>query len=91
MIIYISAHHGNTEKVAKAMAEVLNAKLAKRSDVNINEVSEYDLIGFGSGIYFRRHHKSLLDFIDKLPNLKNKEGVYFFNKRSKENAVFKRI
>jgi len=35
LIIYISTHHGNTEKVAKAMAEVLSAELVKVYDVDI--------------------------------------------------------
>lgn len=77
LIIYISIHHSNTERVAEAVAEVLNGKLAKPNDVNINELSGYDLIGFGSGIYFGKHYKSLLDFIDRLPNLENKKAFIF--------------
>ena len=51
LIICVSIHHGNTEKIAKAMAEVLNAKLVKPNEVNINELAKYYSIGFGSGIY----------------------------------------
>ena len=76
-IIYISIHHANTEKIAKAMAEVLNAKLAKPNDVNISELHGYDLIGFGSGIYFAKYHKSLLNLIDKLPVQKSKNAFIF--------------
>jgi len=78
LIIYISMHHGNTEKIARAMAEVLNAKLLKPSEVDIDELSQYDLIGFGSGIYYGRHHKSLLNLIDKLPSLEGKKAFIFF-------------
>ncbi|MCD5425790.1 MAG: flavodoxin family protein [Methanosarcinaceae archaeon] len=77
LIIYISIHHKNTEKIVKAMAEILNAELVKITEVNINELSKYDLIGFGSGIYFGQHHKSLLKLIDKLPNLKVKKAFIF--------------
>ena len=78
LIIYISTHHGNTEKVAKTMAEVLNAELVKVYDVDITALSKYDLIGFGSGIYFGKHHKDLLSLVDKLPVLKNKKAFIFY-------------
>jgi len=78
LIIYISTHHGNTEKVAKAMAEVLNAELVKVYDVDITALSKYDLIGFGSGIYYKKPHKDLLSLVDKLPVLKNKKAFMFY-------------
>lgn len=77
LLICVSPHHGNTEKIAKTMAEVLNAKLVKPTEVNANELSKYDLIGLGSGIYFGQHHKSLLKLIDKLPDLKGKKAFIF--------------
>jgi len=77
VIIYISVHHGNTEKVARNMANILDGDLVqvKQSDVTVLE--RYDLIGFGSGIYFGKHHESLLDFADKLPVLRNRKAFIF--------------
>lgn len=77
LIIYISVHHGNTEKVAKVMANILEAALLPVEQVDVNILELYDLIGFGSGIYFGRHHGSLLDFADKLPMLRNKKAFIF--------------
>ena len=77
LIIYVSVHHGNTEKVAKEMAEVLNADLLKPTEVDPNALSEYDLIGFGSGIYLLKHHESLLNFVDKMDELKGKKAFIF--------------
>ena len=57
----------NTEKVAKAMAEAINADLRKVEEVTPAMLAEYDLIGFGSGIYYGKHHKTLLDFVAGLP------------------------
>ena len=71
-------HHGNTEKVAKAIAEILDAELVKPHEVDITTLSKYDLIGFGSGIYYVKHHSSLLGLIDKLPTLKNKKAFIFY-------------
>lgn len=59
------------------MANVLEAKLLKPYEVNIDALAEYELIGFGSGIYFYKHHKNLFDLIGKLPNFKNKKAFIF--------------
>jgi flavodoxin len=86
LIIYISIHHRNTEKVAKQVVEVLDAKLLKPQEVNVDELSGYHLIGFGSGIYFSKHHKSLLELIDKLPALENKRVFIFATSGMKNGA-----
>ncbi|MGQ9478992.1 MAG: flavodoxin family protein [Thermoproteota archaeon] len=77
LIIYVSIHHGNTEKIAKAIADVLNADLVKPTEVDNTVISRYGLIGFGSGIYFRKHHKSLFSLIDKLPDQNGKQAFIF--------------
>ena len=77
LIIYISVHHGNTEKVAKAMANILDAALLEVKQADASMLEQYDLIGFGSGIYFGRHHDGLLDFVDKLSMLRNKKAFIF--------------
>ena len=46
-IIYVSIHHGNTEKVAKILAKVLNSYPKKLDQIDPNGLSEFDLIGFG--------------------------------------------
>ena len=78
LIIYISIHHGNTAKVAKAIAEVLNAELVKVNDVDVDALSQYDLIGFGSGMYAKKPHKDLLSLVDRMPVLKKKKAFLFF-------------
>jgi flavodoxin len=80
LLIYVSIHHGNTEKIAKAMANVLEAKLMKPLELDVNDVTKYDLIGFGSGIYDGEHHKTLLNFADKLAQLQNKKAFIFSTK-----------
>jgi len=77
LIIYISVHHGNTGKVARVMADILDADLLQVKQVDANMLEQYDLIGFGSGIYFGKHHESLLDFVDKLPLIRNKKAFIF--------------
>ena len=77
LMVYISVHHGNTEKVAKATANVLDADLIQVREADATMLEQYDMIGFGSGIYFGKHHESLLDFVDKVPVLRNKKAFTF--------------
>ncbi|MCK5475275.1 MAG: flavodoxin family protein [Candidatus Pacebacteria bacterium] len=77
LIIYTSIHNGNTEKIARTMAEALDAKLVKPNEIKTDELSRYDLIGFGSGIYSGKHHKSLLDLVSKLQGQNNKKAFIF--------------
>ena len=53
-------------KVAEAMAEILDTEVKKPAEINIEELTKYALIGFGSGIYNRKHHRSLFDLINKV-------------------------
>lgn len=77
LIIYNSVHHGNTEKIAKAMADALDAKLSKPDEVDATSLEQYELIGFGSGIYGFRFHKSIQEFVESLPSSKNKKAFVF--------------
>jgi len=77
LIIYQSIHHGNTEKIAKKIGEVLGADLKKPNEVKPEDLANYDLIGFGSGIYMGKFHASMLKFIDTLPELAGKKVFLF--------------
>jgi flavodoxin len=78
-IIYVSIHHGNTEKIAREIARVLDAEFVDVGKANEEMIKDSDLIGFGSGIYFGKHHTSLLKFIDALPQMNKK--VFIFSTR----------
>lgn len=73
LIIYVSTHHGNTKKVAERMAPILEAKLVGQEGISSDELNKYDLIGFGSGIYAGKHHRNLINFIEKLPDFIGKK------------------
>ena len=77
LIIYVSVLQTNTKKVAKAMAEVLDATLLEPEEVEPDTLAEYDLIGFGSGIYWGRFYKRLRSFVKKLPSFQNKKAFIF--------------
>ena len=77
LICYASVHHGNTKKIAKAMAEAIGAELVTPNDAKTKNIEEYDLIGFGSGIYSAQHHKSILAAVDALRNVSRKKAFVF--------------
>jgi flavodoxin len=77
LIICTSVHHQNTKQVATVMAEVLEADLVTVDQAQSCPLAEYDLIGFGSGIYFMKHHKTLLRFDETLPEFTGKRAFIF--------------
>jgi len=77
LVIVFSYHHKNTEKVAKVFAKVLDAEMRTPQEIDPEGLQEYDLIGFGSGIYGERHHRSLLDLADALPQVTNGRAFIF--------------
>ncbi|UCF49282.1 MAG: flavodoxin family protein [Thermoplasmatales archaeon] len=77
LLIVISIHHNNTGKIAETIAKVLDAQIKKPSQINPEEITEFDLIGFGSGIYDYTTHKALSNLADKLPNVNNKKAFIF--------------
>lgn len=77
LVIVMSYHHHNTEKLARAIAEVLGAPFKTPHQVSAEELGEHDLIGFGSGIYSDRHHQSLLDCAERIPSVNGKKAFLF--------------
>ena len=63
VIIYASIHHGNTEKVIAAMAKDMPVTLFKVEQAQNIDFSEYDCVGFASGIYAGKFHKSIYAFL----------------------------
>ena len=61
-IVYASVHHGNTKKIVDEIAKNEELDLIDATQIKEKNLSEYDLIGFASGIYFGKFHQSVLDF-----------------------------
>lgn len=50
LIVCLSYHHNNTQKIAEAMAKILDAQVKTPQQTNPEDLQHYDLVGFGSGI-----------------------------------------
>jgi flavodoxin len=77
LLVLYSYHHKNTEKIAKVFAKVLDAPIKTPQQIYPEDLQEYDLIGFGSGIYGEKHHKLLLDLADSLPQVTHRKAFIF--------------
>lgn len=77
LLICTSVSHGNTKKVADAIADVLDARVVEPGGVDGAVLAQYDLVGFGSGIYRRSFHPELRQFVESLsPAERGKAFVY---------------
>jgi flavodoxin len=77
LIVLYSYHHKNTEKVAEAIARALDAEIKTPQEVRPEELREYGLIGFGSGIYSEKLHETVLDLADRLPQVTGGKAFVF--------------
>ena len=76
-IVYYSKHHGNTKKLADAIASQYEITLINVTEVKNEDLSGFDCIGFASGIYFSSFAKQLLTFAEN--NLPENKNVFFIN------------
>lgn len=75
VIIYASTHHGNTQKLAESIASQYDIDLVDATKRQTADLSEYDLIGFASGIDFGKFYESVEQFLDN--NLPENKRVFF--------------
>ena len=66
-IVCTSVHHGNSRKVADAIASATSGIVLEPGATAQETVQDGALLGFGSGIFFGSHHDSLLSFARSLP------------------------
>lgn len=76
LIVYCSNYKSNTERIASIFAKKMKADLINIRDINYIDIENYDLIGFGSGVYKETLAPQLFKIVDTL-NLKNKNVFVF--------------
>lgn len=68
-IVVVSKHHGNTLKITEAIAEELDADILSAAEARGTTLGKYDLVGFGSGIYFACHDPTLLKLAKEMTSV----------------------
>jgi ferredoxin/flavodoxin len=87
LIVYYS-FSGSTRKIARAISQGLGSTACRNDIVAIkgqsgipgmkpNDLLEYDLIGFGSPVWFECPTPNMMSFIQDLPSLKGKQAFVF--------------
>ena len=66
VVICETTYHGNTMKLAKAMARRLDCSIINFEKALNSDLSSYSIVGLGSGIYFQMHHPALIEIAHKL-------------------------
>ena len=76
-IVYYSKHHGNTKQLLDAIAKDNEVTLIDVTEQPNADLSEYDRIGFASGIYYSAFAKQIISFAEtNLPE--GKEVFYMY-------------
>ena len=77
VIIYASKHHGNTKKVCDRLASDRNITLVEASEVSDSfPWADYDLIGFASGIAFKKFYEPVNKAARQIPAGKKVFYIY---------------
>ena len=77
VIIYASKHHGNTKKVCERIASDCNVTIVEASEVSDSfPWEDYDLIGFASGIAYKKFYESVNKAAGKIPAGKKVFFIY---------------
>jgi len=77
VVILFSYHHKNTEKIAQVIAKTIGSEIKAPEQIDSNSLANYDLVGFGSGVYFSKLGKPLLELVDKIPQVTGKKAFIF--------------
>ena len=81
VIIYASTHHGNTEKLVKAIAAEYPADMVNIVTEGNADLSVYERIGIASGVAFGKYYPEMLAYLnEKLPEGKK---VFFIHTAGK--------
>lgn len=79
IIICQSIYNGNTEKIARVMSQKLGCRIIQAKQALNTDLSQYKVIGLGSGIYFGTHHPALFEVVEKLDQCT--QDVFIFSSR----------
>lgn len=75
MLVVYCSETGNTEKVAKVIAEALSAELRRVEEAG--GIAGYDLICVGTPVHYFGPAKPVVRFLEELPPLAGKKGAAF--------------
>jgi len=76
LIIEESIFNNNTKRLATAMAYELDCQCVTVNEAKLLNIDRYKVIGFGSGIYFGKHHPKIIEFVNQLSVREQKSFIF---------------
>lgn len=86
IIVYSSRHHGNTRKLVEAISEKYEIHTVDADAQQFYDLSEYELIGFASGIDFGKFYPAVVRFLER--NLPHNKKVFFIYTCARDSQSF---
>lgn len=84
LIVCSSKSHGNTRLIAERMADVLESAVVTPESVDPSRLGGYDLVGFGSGIYYMAVDTRLRGLMRRLPDVDHVRAFTFLTSGARE-------
>lgn len=66
-VIGIVSRTGNTQRVAEAVAQVLDAELHSAAELDEQQLAGLDVVGLGSGVYWLGHDREVYALASRIP------------------------
>ena len=76
LIIYHSEHHMNTKKLVEEASKDLDIVCTSIENFDESLLDNVNVIGLASGIFYGKHHKTLIEFVDTHNHLLKNKEVY---------------
>ena len=89
VIIYASTHHGSTKKLVDAISDKYDIIQIDATKEEKADLSQYDMIGFASGIDFGKFYPSVEEFL--VNNLPTGKEVFFLYTCAKTSERFTKV
>ncbi|HHX70445.1 MAG: flavodoxin domain-containing protein [Miniphocaeibacter sp.] len=77
VILYASIHHKNTEKLLKEIVKDKPVDLIDLLHEKNIDLSKYKVVGFASGIYYSKLHKSIYNYIEENEDIPKKSFLVY--------------
>jgi flavodoxin len=77
LIVCGSKEHGNTRKLADAMAAAVAGTVVTAREANAELIAKHEVVAFGTGVRFMRPYAEVLQAVDRLPRQEGKKALVF--------------
>lgn len=90
-IVYYSQHHKNTKKLVYAIASRYECTLIDVTESEDIDLSQFELIGFASGIYYGKFASQVIEYAKRNLNVQGKKVFFLYTYGSERPSYCKDI